>query len=199
MEWVDDQHLAVDHAIPVWHGLGAELALPPNHRLKVVVHHPLGEERAFRERAPPASLASVGRPSRRQGYGDSLLNYSWVHPFQECFKTIKPITPAGAVEFQPIHYRRQCIGPRAIVRFASLAAMPYQPCPLQHRQMLGDGRLRYARIVSQCVDGQFALPSQLLENGPASRIGESAEHGIDMGWLHTPNHNRTVMNLSRES
>src|SRR5208282_575874 len=82
----------------------------------------------------------------------------------------------GAVEIEPVHHRRQRIGPCAIVSFTSLAAMPNQLCPLQHREVLGDSRLRYARIASQCVDGLFALPGQLLENGPARRIGESPEH-----------------------
>ena len=52
MQWVDDQHLAVDNTIPVRHGLGPELELAPDHRLEVVVHHPLREQRAFGERAP---------------------------------------------------------------------------------------------------------------------------------------------------
>ena len=52
LQRVDDQHLAVDDAIPVGHGVGAELELAPDHRLEVVVHHPLREERALGERAP---------------------------------------------------------------------------------------------------------------------------------------------------
>ncbi len=52
LERVDDQHLAVDDAIPVRHGVGAELEPPPDHRLEVVVHHPLREERALGERSP---------------------------------------------------------------------------------------------------------------------------------------------------
>jgi len=50
--------------------------------------------------------------------------------------------------------------------------------------VLGDSRLEHARIASQCVDGLFALPGQLLENGPASRVGKSAEHVIGIGRLH---------------
>src|SRR5579859_6928300 len=46
LERVDDQHLAVDDPIPVRHGVGPELELPPDRRLEVVVHHPLREERA---------------------------------------------------------------------------------------------------------------------------------------------------------
>jgi hypothetical protein len=42
---------------------------------------------------------------------------------------------------QPVHHRRQRIGLRAIASFASLAAVPYQPCPLQHREVLGNSRL----------------------------------------------------------
>src|SRR6266851_2294153 len=43
------------------------------------------------------------------------------------------------------------------------------------------------------MDGLFALPGQLLENGPARRIGESPEHVIGIGRLHTRNHSRMVM------
>ena len=98
---------------------------------------------------------------------------SWFHPFQKCFKFVKPVAPEGAVEIEPVDHRRQRIGLCAIVGFASLTAMPYQLCPLQHGEMLGDSRLGYSRIAGQCVDGLFALPGQFLEDGPAGRIGES--------------------------
>src|SRR6266567_3810083 len=52
LERVDDEHLAVDDAVPVRHRLGAELELAPDHRLEVVVHHPLREERALCKRSP---------------------------------------------------------------------------------------------------------------------------------------------------
>src|SRR5271170_4624125 len=52
LEWIDDEYLAVDNTIPVRHGIGSELELPPDHWLEVVVHHPLREERAFGERSP---------------------------------------------------------------------------------------------------------------------------------------------------
>jgi len=85
---------------------------------------------------------------------------------------------------EPVHYRRQRIGLRAIVSFSTLAPMPYQVCPLQHGEVLGDSGLRHARIVGQCVDGLFAMPGQLFENGPARRVGKSAEHVIGIGRLH---------------
>src|ERR1700692_2022072 len=50
--------------------------------------------------------------------------------------------------------------------------------------MLRYGRLRHAGIASQCVDCLFALPGQLLENGPARRIGKSPEHVICIGRCH---------------
>src|SRR5580704_14906306 len=71
--------------------------------------------------------------------------------------------------------------------------MPYQLRPLEYRQMFGDSRLGHARIASQCVNGLFALPAQLLKNSPARRIGKSAEHGIGVGRLHTTNHNHMAM------
>src|SRR5260370_31715902 len=52
LEGVDDEHLAVDDAMPVRHGLGAELELAPDHRLEVVVHHPFREERSLCNRSP---------------------------------------------------------------------------------------------------------------------------------------------------
>ena len=52
MQRVDDQHLAIHNAIPVRHGVGAELELPPRHRLEVVVHHPLRQQRVLGQRSP---------------------------------------------------------------------------------------------------------------------------------------------------
>lgn len=86
---------------------------------------------------------------------------------------------------QPVHHRRQRIGLCAILSFASLAAMTYQLCPLQHRQVFGDSRLGHASMASQCVDALFALPGQLLKNRPAGGVGKSTEHVIGIGWLHT--------------
>ena len=71
--------------------------------------------------------------------------------------------------------------------------MTYQLGPLQHCQVLGDSRLGHARIASQRVDGLFALPGQLLEEGPAGWVGKSAKHVIGMGRLHLHNHNRLAM------
>jgi len=34
------------------------------------------------------------------------------------------------------------------------------------------------------MDGLFVMPDQLLENGPARRIGKSTEHVIGIGQLH---------------
>jgi hypothetical protein len=110
--------------------------------------------------------------------------------FPKGFQTVEAVAPEGAVEIEPVHHRRQRVGPCAIVSFASVAAMPYQLCSLQHREVLGDSRLGDARIASQCVDGLFALPGQHLEEGPASRVGKSTEHVIGIGRLHTRNHNR---------
>jgi hypothetical protein len=70
---------------------------------------------------------------------------------------------------KPVHHRRNRFGPCAIVSFASLAAMPYQFCPLEHHQVLGDSRLGHARTASQCVDGLFAPPSQRVSR--YARVG----------------------------
>ena len=62
--------------------------------------------------------------------------------------------------------------------------MPNQPGPLEHREVLGDRRLGDARIVSQGVDGLFALAGQLFEDGAARGVGKSAEHGTGADRLH---------------
>src|SRR5487761_357045 len=49
---LDDEHLAIDDAIPVRHGVGAELELATARCREVVVRHPGREERAFGGRAP---------------------------------------------------------------------------------------------------------------------------------------------------
>jgi hypothetical protein len=67
--WVDDQHLAVDNTIPVRHGIGPELELPPDHRCEVIVHHPLREERALGERAPQLFLWVWEYPLDHKGAG----------------------------------------------------------------------------------------------------------------------------------
>ena len=76
MEWVDDQHLAVDDTIPVRHGVGAELELAPDHRLEVVVHHPLREERALGERAPQLLWRVWEYPLDHKGAG----TLCWIAP-----------------------------------------------------------------------------------------------------------------------
>ena len=113
-----------------------------------------------------------------------MIPGSWVHPVEQVFKLIDSLVPESSILIKPIHHRRQCVGAGAIMCFASLAAVPHQLCSLQYRQVLGDGRLGYMRITSQCVDGLFTLPRQLLENSPARRIGESTEHWMGIGWFH---------------
>ena len=80
LQRVDDQHLAVDNAIPVRHGVGPELELAPDHRLEVVVHHPLREERALGERAPQLLWRVREYPFDRQGcaYSLRLVIACWV-------------------------------------------------------------------------------------------------------------------------
>ena len=84
----------------------------------------------------------------------------------------------------PIYHRSKRIGLRTIVILTTFAAMAYQLRPLQHSQVLGDGGLGHTCIASQCVDGLFALSSQLLEDGPARWIGEGAEHVVGINRLH---------------
>ena len=50
--WLDDEDLAVSDAVPTGHRFGAKVELVPDNRLKVVLHQPLLDERAFGERTP---------------------------------------------------------------------------------------------------------------------------------------------------
>ena len=85
---------------------------------------------------------------------------------------------------QPVDHRSKRIGLRAIVGFAPLAAMAHQPRPLEHSEVLGDGGLRDTGKASQCMNGLFALPGKLLEDGPARGVGERAEDVISAGSSH---------------
>src|SRR5262245_48024919 len=85
---------------------------------------------------------------------------------------------------QPVdHWGERC-GLCAIVGFAPLAAMAHQLCPLEYGEVLGDGGLRDTGKPSQCVDGLFALPGKLLEDGPAGGVSECAKGVIGDGLSH---------------
>ena len=68
--------------------------------------------------------------------------------------------------------------------FASFVAMADQLCALEDGQMLGDGGLGDAGIAGEGVDGLFALPGQLFEDGSAGGVGEGAEDVIGLGLRH---------------
>jgi len=121
--------------------------------------------------------------ARSQEY-ESLLRCSLVHPFQKCFEAVEAVAPEGAVVAEPVDHGREGVGLSAIVGFASLAAMPHELCALEHGEVLGDGGLRDACEVSQCVDGLFALPRELFEEGAAGGVGESAKDVIGIDVLH---------------
>ena len=59
---------------------------------------------------------------------------------------------------EPVDHGGEGLGVCAVVSFAALAAMPYEPGSLEHGEMFGDGGLRDARIECQGVDSQFSLP-----------------------------------------
>jgi hypothetical protein len=85
-----------------------------------------------------------------------VLDCSRFHPFQKFFELVEPVAPEGAVVMKPIDDRRQRIGLRPIVGFASFAAMPHQFCFFQDCEVLGDSRLGYACIASQGVHSLFS-------------------------------------------
>lgn len=85
---------------------------------------------------------------------------------------------------EPVDHGGQGIGLRVVVRFASVAAVAYQLCALEHGQMLGDRGLGDSGIASEGVDGLLAVASQVLEDGAAGGVGESAEDEIGIGQRH---------------
>ena len=94
---------------------------------------------------------------------------------------------------EPVDHGGQCIGLGAVVSFASLAAMSYQPGVLEDGEVLGNGGLRYACVARQGVDGLLAVAGELLKNGAAGGIGKGTKHRIGVSRLHTQNHNHAVM------
>ena len=131
--WLDDENLAVSDAVPAGHGLGTEVEFVPDYRLKVVLHQPLLDERAFGERTPDFFrwIRHLAFDDDGASGGGNCLGHDSILS-NRASRLVKPVTPEGAVEIEPVHHRRQRIGLCAIVSFASLAAMPYQLCPLQH-------------------------------------------------------------------
>ena len=95
---------------------------------------------------------------------------SWIHPFQKVFELVKPVAPESSVDAHPVDQGRQGLRLCAVVRLASLAAMPYQLCPLQHRQVLRNGRLRNAGVIGQDVHRLFPVAGQALEDRPTRRV-----------------------------
>lgn len=62
--------------------------------------------------------------------------------------------------------------------------MLHQLRPLQHRQVLGDSRLRDVGIPRKRMNSLLALSNQLLEDGSSGRIGKSAEYVICYSGFH---------------
>lgn len=112
-------------------------------------------------------------------------------PFENLPEAIKFVLPEGAVVVDPVHQWGESFRPGLVVALSALAAIANQPGPLQSGQVLGNHRLRYARVLSQSVDGEFAVAGEPLEDGPAGGVGESSEyivcdvrHAITItGWL----------------
>src|SRR6202000_1376751 len=76
------------------------------------------------------------------------------------------------------------IGLRPIVGFVPRAARTRQVLLRQDGQVLGDGGLGYARIAGQGMDGLFALPCELLEEGAARRVGKGTKQRIGGSRRH---------------
>ena len=100
---------------------------------------------------------------------------------------------------EPVDHGGQCIGLGAVVSFASLAAMPYQPGVLEDGEMLGNGGLRYARVARQCVDGLLAVAGELLKNGGDGWDRQGHETPDWRAGFTLKNHNHAVSGLSRGS
>ena len=79
--------------------------------------------------------------------------------------------------------------PFQVAQPRGLASAPGdQPCPLQHLEVPRDRRLRHRERTSELADGQVAAVGQPGEDRPTGRIGQGAEDGAELVWLHLHNH-----------
>jgi hypothetical protein len=95
---------------------------------------------------------------------------------------VKPVVPEGAVAAHPVTdgCKRQRLG--AVVRFASLLPGVHQLRVFQKSQMLGHGRLRYARPVRQSVYRLLAIAGQALKDPSPCGIGKCLENFVSDCW-----------------
>ena len=65
-----------------------------------------------------------------------------------------------------------------VKRLPAFVPVVYKSGLLQNREMLGNGRLRYAGAFRQCADSLFAVAAQSFEQAAPRRIGERPEDRI---------------------
>ena len=62
--------------------------------------------------------------------------WSFVHPVQQVFELVESVAPEGPVVAHPVDEGSQRLGLGAVVSFASLVPVAYQPGTFQRSQML---------------------------------------------------------------
>jgi hypothetical protein len=98
-----------------------------------------------------------------------------IHPIQQGFESIKPVTPEDAIEVHPVDQWRKALRLDTILGLASLAPVAHQACEFQDAQMLGNYRLRDSGLIGQGSHGLFAVAAQALKYFPAGWVGQAGE------------------------
>jgi hypothetical protein len=106
-----------------------------------------------------------------------------VHPFQQVFETIEPVLPEPVHLACPIDQGGKRAEPRAVVGLSTFMPVGYQPGLFQNAEVLRHCRLGYSGQSGQCSDRLLSFAAQLLEDRPASRIGQRSEEDV-MGPRH---------------
>src|SRR4051794_34422979 len=92
----DDQHLAVDHAVPVRQWRGAEAELVADDGLEVIPHQPLLEQRALREGAPDLLRRLRHLPLDDEGTRGGGWGGHWAILLRRGARRAEPGAPEGA-------------------------------------------------------------------------------------------------------
>lgn len=91
---------------------------------------------------------------------------------------VEPVLPETGHLACPVDQGGQGTELRAVVRLAALGAVAHQAGPLQHTEMLRDGRLGNAGLGRQGTDCLLSVAAQSLEEGPPGWIGKGSEQNI---------------------
>src|ERR1700680_2056944 len=101
-------------------------------------------------------------------------------------ETVEAVGPFGMRAAEPVVHREQAVELKSRRAALAVAAPPDEASPLQHLEVLGDGRLRQRRRVCELGDARLA-GSETLEDRPAGGVGkgrEGAAQGIMSSHYH---------------